>query len=49
MAGLVAMGQDDVVLKKEKNILHLINLWDGSKDHEYVEVSVAPPSTKMNN
>ena len=38
MAGLVAMGQDDVVLKKEKNILHLVNLWDGLKDHQYVEV-----------
>ena len=49
MAGLVAMGQDDVVLKKEKNILHLINLWDGSKDQEYVEVRDVLPSTKMNN
>ena len=39
MAGLVAMGQDDVVLKKEKNILHLVNMWDGSKDQEYVEVN----------
>ena len=39
MAGLAAMGQEDLVLKKDKNVLHLINLWDGSKDQEYVEVN----------
>ena len=49
MAGLAAMGQEDLVLKKEKNVLHLINLWDGSKDQEYVEVIDALPSTKINN
>ena len=49
MAGLAAMGQEDLVLKKEKNVLHLINLWDGSKDQEYVEVIDALLSTKINN
>ena len=38
MAGLAAMGQEDLVLKKDKNVLHLLNLWDRSKDQEYVEV-----------
>ena len=49
MAGLAAMGQEDLVLKKDKNVLHLINLWDGSKDQEYVEVIDVLPSTKMKN
>ena len=40
MAGLAAMGQEDLVLKKEKNVLHLLNLWDGSKDQDYVEVMI---------
>ena len=49
MAGLAAMGQEDLVLKKDKNVLVLLNMWDRSKDQEYVEVIDALLSTKMNN
>ena len=38
MAGLRAMGQDDLVLARDRNVLWLLNMWDGSKDQEYTEV-----------
>ena len=49
MAGLGAMGQEDLVLRKDKNVLVLLDMWDRSKDQEYVEVIDALPSTKINN
>ena len=38
MAGLAAMGVEDLVLDKDKNVLRLLGLWNQDLDHVFNEV-----------
>ena len=49
MAGLGAMGHDDLVLARDKNVLRMLNMWDGSKDQEFTEVTYDLTPTNINN
>ena len=49
MAGLGAMGHNDLVLARDKNVLRMLNMWDGSKDQEFTEVTDDLTPTNINN